>query len=108
MKVEQINNLTALKITDLDRLDPITVIFQNFEPGQGRLIIQCYDKVWTSYWGGMGGKTVQEFISRDDPAYYVNCLVSHNQPQKQRREEVAYVTRIVAAVQSAICLPPAE
>ena len=102
MKTETINNLTAIKISDLDRLDPLTVIFQNFEPGQGRVIIQCYDKVWSSYWGGMSGKTVQEFISEAGADYIVNNLVSHYMPVKQRKSEVEYVERIVIAIQAAL------
>jgi hypothetical protein len=104
MKVEAINNLTALKISDLDRLDPITVIFQNFGPGEGRIFIQCYDKVWSSYWGSMSGKTVQEFVAGSGVDYIVNNLVSHALPVRQRKAEVAYVMRIVTAVQAALSL----
>lgn len=106
MNVATVSDLTAIKITDLDRLDPITVIFQNFKPGEGRVIIQCFDKVWTSYWGGMSGKTVQGFIADAGADYIVNNLVSHQLPQRQRRDEVAYVTRIVAAIQAALRLVP--
>ncbi len=105
MKIEAIDNLTAIKISDLDRLDSVTVIFQNFKPGEGRIIIQCFDKVWTSYWGGMSGKTVQKFVSDAGADYIVNNLVSHNQPKRQRNAEVAYVTRIVTAIQGALRSP---
>jgi hypothetical protein len=104
MKIDPVTNLTAIKISDADRLDPITVIFQNFDPGQGRVFIQVYDKVWSSYWGGMSGKTVQEFIADSGVDYIVNNLVSHYMPVKQRKSEVEYVERIVTTIQTALRL----
>ena len=40
--------------------------------------------------------------------YIVNNLVSHHQPKRQRSEDVAYVTRIVTAIQDALRPAPAS
>lgn len=61
MKVET-STVTKMVITDLDRLDPITVMIDNFEPGKGKIMIECYGQCWTNYWGAMSGMTVQQFF----------------------------------------------
>lgn len=61
MKLE-IKKITQLVLSDLYRLDPVRVALENIEPGKGRITITCYGKSWSSYWGGMGGGTVEEFF----------------------------------------------
>lgn len=43
MKVERMD-VMAFTITDVDRLDPIRMMIENYEPGKGRITITCFGK----------------------------------------------------------------
>lgn len=61
-------------ITELNGLDPIAVYLEDFGPGQGKIIITCYDQSWTSYWGGMGDRTISAFVKSCDNHYLAKNL----------------------------------
>lgn len=73
MKVERID-VMAFTITDVDRLDPIRVMIENYELGKGRITITCFGKAWTTAWFAMGGDSVQAFIKRVSNDYLIGCL----------------------------------
>ncbi|HEJ0157914.1 TPA: hypothetical protein SLO89_004301 [Klebsiella pneumoniae] len=73
MKVEKIDVLSFM-LTDLERLDPVRVMIENYEPGKGRVTITCYGKAWTAAWFAMGGDDVQTFIKRVSNDYLIGCL----------------------------------
>lgn len=70
MKVTE-TKVQSLEITEVERLDPIRVMAENYEPGQGRITITCYGKAWTSAWFSMGGDTVQAFFIRVSNDYLI-------------------------------------
>lgn len=74
--VEKINVL-AFIITGAERLDPVRVMIENYEPGKGRITITCFGKARTGAWFAMGGDTVQEFIKRVSNEY----LIGYFDPQ---------------------------
>lgn len=76
--VEKLNVL-AFTITGAERLDPVRVMIENYEPGQGRITITCFGKAWTGAWFAMGGDTVQDFIKRVSNDY----LIGYFAPQMQ-------------------------
>lgn len=65
--------VTQIKVTNLERLDPITIIVEDIAEGQASITIKCFDKSWASYWGSMGG-SVKDFFSRCNVGYLVNCF----------------------------------
>ncbi|NVZ32014.1 hypothetical protein HX779_08510 [Pseudomonas sp. A4002] len=86
LQVER-STVTKLVITGAPRLDPITVFLedfgrrdcpiesdQNYQTAQGKITINCWDKSWNAYWGGMGPRTVAEFVAKYDWPYVLNCL----------------------------------
>ena len=73
MKIESIN-ITKVRLTDLDRLDPVSVYAEDFDKGQGQITIICYGKAWTSYWGGMGDQTIKKFFCSCDEHYIAKNL----------------------------------
>ena len=82
-------------------LDPIRVITENFQPGQGRIIITCWDAAWVSYWGAMSGNTVENFFIGCDAEYLADnlgCARSLRQGSNHR----AYLIRVIKAVQEAL------
>jgi hypothetical protein len=86
LKVER-STVTKLVITGAPRLDPITVLLEdfgrrdcptesnpNYQTAQGKITINCWDKSWNAYWGGMGPRTVAEFVADCGWDYALNCL----------------------------------
>jgi len=86
LQVER-STVTKLVITGAVRLDAITVFLedfgrrdcpiesdQNYQTAQGKITINCWDKSWNAYWGGMGPRTVAEFVAKCDWPYVLNCL----------------------------------
>lgn len=75
MNVTQ-STIQQLVITDADRLDPVKVMIENISPGVGNITITCFGQSWTSYWGAMSDRTVQEFFAKCSDSYLINCLDS--------------------------------
>lgn len=86
MKVET-STVTKLVISDVPRLDPITVFLEdfglrdcghaddpNYKTGSGKITINCWDKSWNAFWGGMGPRTVAQFVAGCGSDYVLNCL----------------------------------
>lgn len=93
----------CFEITDAPGLDPIRVILQNLGEKQGRLIIECYGRAWSTFWGGMSGPLI-DFILKCEPEYIENALHRGQAPNKRERQ---YLLRIIQAVQSALrTIPP--
>lgn len=86
LKVER-STVTKLVITGAPRLDAITVFLEDFgrrdcstesdpsyQTAQGKITVNCWDHSWSAYWGGMGPRTVAEFVADCDWHYVLNCL----------------------------------
>lgn len=56
------NGFKKIRITGIKEIDPITVYYEDFDVGQGQIVIICYDKVWFSFWGAMGDYGILEFF----------------------------------------------
>jgi len=65
---------TKIVITEADHLDPVTVFIEDYEPGKGKIVIECYGQSWSAYWGGMSGCSVSEFFCSCDEHYLAGCL----------------------------------
>lgn len=72
----QVSTSIKLGLTDLDRLDPVTVYLENFEPGRGKITITCFRKSWSAGWTAMGGRRVEEFFVSCDDEYLAGNLSS--------------------------------
>jgi hypothetical protein len=75
MKITQ-STVTKLLLSDLNSLDPVTVIMEDFATGQGKLTVDCYGKAWTAYWGAMGDHKIAEFINTAEIDYLANKLTT--------------------------------
>ena len=73
MKITE-TKVQSLEITGVERLDPVRVVIENYEPGKGRITITCYGKAWTAAWFAMGGDTVQAFFIRVSNDYLIGCF----------------------------------
>ncbi|MHB5980529.1 hypothetical protein ACYCCC_01525 [Klebsiella pneumoniae] len=72
-------DVLSFSITGAERLDPVRVMIENYEPGKGRITVTCYGQAWTGAWFAMGGYSVQEFIKRVSNEY----LIGYFDPQLQ-------------------------
>lgn len=86
----------AQRIEGADGLDPIHVFWVNVEPGNGYVTIICYGAAWTAYFGGMSGKTIQEFFSEVGVDYLVAKLGTG------RKKYDVYLAKITKAVQDSL------
>jgi len=67
--------LTKLAITDVERLDPINVIFEDYGPQRGKVTIEVCGDAWSYFWGAMGeGCTIRSFFCKCDADYIVRKL----------------------------------
>lgn len=100
MKIERTTTET-LTITGAPALDPITVFLQDFEPGRGRITVECYGKAWSAFFGAMGnGKSIREFVVAVPPEYLADKLWDIDKKPTKKAED--YLLRIVTAVVAAV------
>lgn len=66
--------ITTLRITDVAGLYPVTVYLENYQPGMGKITIECWGKSWTASWGAMGGDRIEQFFCRCDEHYLAKNL----------------------------------
>lgn len=110
MKIEK-SKIEKLKITEAKNLDPVSVYLEDFEPGKGKIIIECYGKSWSSYWGAMSGRTISEFFF-DANNDYLACKLAngiqsrvYESPDDEIGEpnhHYEYLCRIIDAVREAL------
>lgn len=97
MKTES-STVQKLYITDVQALDPITLIYENFGSNRGQIIVKCYDKVWSAFWGGMGCDDVLDFVRKTGNEYLVDRLA----PYGTKKKDLDYLDRIVTALKQGI------
>ena len=52
------------------------MIVENYNPGEGKILIECYGDSWSAFWGGMGSKSLEEFFISCDTSYLSKKLCS--------------------------------
>jgi hypothetical protein len=78
MKITE-QSVRKITITGVENLDTINVVFEDFGPGQGRIMVECFGDAWAHYWGAMGSESVAEFVMTADEDYITGKLYSgHN------------------------------
>jgi hypothetical protein len=70
----KVQTSTAVKliISEVPRLDPITVFLEDLAPREGKATISCYNQSWSAWWGGMGDRSIKDFILSCDERYLAN------------------------------------
>lgn len=89
------------KIPASNGLDEIHGFWMDVAPGKGYVTIICYGQAWTSYFGGMGDRTIREFFAECDTGYMVTKM-GITPHLKQRKCDHAYLGRIIDAVRAAV------
>ena len=74
----------------IESLDPITVYVTNYSLGRGKVVIECYGRVWSCYWGSMGSNTLQKFLIKADADYILGKMLQKtNQIDFEKINETA-------------------
>ena len=73
MKLD-VSTTIKLRLSELDCLDPITVFLENYEPGRGKITIECFGKSWSSAWPAMGRRSVEAFFVHCNNGYLASNL----------------------------------
>jgi len=64
-----------IRIADIENLDPLTVIAENFCPGSGKIIIECFGDSWSNAWSHMGEQhTLETFFCSASDDYIAGKL----------------------------------
>lgn len=77
-------------------LDPVYAYFDDIGPGQGRVILVCWDMAYTAYWGAIGERTVKEFFAGCGVDYIMGNLMGRH--YKQGAVDQGYLKKIVQSV----------
>lgn len=75
MKIDE-STVKKIRITEIERLDPVNVFIEDFSKGVGKITIECYGKSWVAFWPRMGSRTVSEFFCSCDNCYIIGKLDS--------------------------------
>ncbi|WMC11708.1 hypothetical protein PU634_04915 [Oceanimonas pelagia] len=73
MKLE-VSSVTKLRLTELEKLDPVTVILEDMGPGRGKIIIESFGQSWASFWPAMGSRNIAQFFVSCDEHYLAGNL----------------------------------
>lgn len=82
MKVNQ-STVVRLQLTELENLDPILIFLEETGPRQGKIIIECYGKSWSTYFSGAGNNGLAAFVAGLDEEYLINrfdCEIQKYEP----------------------------
>lgn len=87
MKVER-TEVTKLLLTEVERLDAVTVILEDMGPRRGKIIIECFGKSWSAAWGGMGERSISEFVTGCDNCYLIGNLAPSLKSEQTAEDEL--------------------
>ena len=74
MNIEK-SMVKKLRITDIENLDPLTVIVENFGKGSGKIIVECFGESWSHFWSHMGEQyTLETFFCKASDDYIAGKL----------------------------------
>lgn len=68
-----------IRITEIKNCDPIEVMFEDLGPRQGQVFIRCYNKAWSSWWGGIGYKGIKAFFKSCDKYYLTKNFMTSDE-----------------------------
>ncbi|MDW1507478.1 hypothetical protein R7D97_25140 [Vibrio sp. Vb5031] len=74
--------IKRIRVTDVENLDPVTIMLEDFEPGKGKIVIECWGRSWSSFWPAMGQKNISDFFIGCNDDYLIRNLA----PQIQIHE----------------------
>jgi len=95
------SGVQKLQVSNCPGLDLINVIIDDIELGKGRIIIECYGQVWSSFWGAIGNRSISQFFVDCQDDYLFDNLNGIRRPKKH---EEKYLLKIIKSVKDALVL----
>ena len=90
--------VTKVTFSGVKNLDPVSAIFEDYGPGQGRVTIVCCDQSWTKAWMSFTPTlTTKEFFCDSPTSYLVDKL-----SQMIGDSADSYLTRIITTVKAGL------
>lgn len=105
MRVDHVA-VQAFLISDAPKLDPILVFIQDFG-GSGRIVVECYGRAWSAYFGAIGDRSMHHFLAGCHPSYLSGKLASHDDAliaKRHQKHSEDYRMRVSEAVLDALRL----
>jgi hypothetical protein len=84
-------------------LDPITVYVEQYAPGRSRVIIRCYARAWTAFWGAHGDGDVERFFVACNNDYLADNLAwgfEDRLLKQHKKRDRQYLFQIIDAVRA--------
>lgn len=75
MKIE-CSSVKKIHLSDIEKLDPITVYLEDSGVGKGKITIECHGESWSAYWNAMGDITISQFVTSCNEQYLAQNLSS--------------------------------
>jgi len=98
MKITQ-STVNKIQISEIEHMDPVSVYFEDFGPGQGQAIIKCWNKSWTSFWGGCGDNGIMSFFMGCDKYYLVkNFMAGEDMTETDIEETIKSIKRKILSL----------
>lgn len=94
MKLNVSNVPNCWTISDVEKLDPINVYWHEIGPYSGRIIVECYGKAWSSFWGAMSRPLI-DFVRGLDAGYLASCLMAGRKHTAKERQYLLQVSEAV-------------
>lgn len=92
MKLE-VSSVTKLRLTELEKLDPVTVILEDMGPGRGKIIIESFGQSWASFWPAMGSRSIAQFFVSCDQHYLAGNLAGSIRDEVNDEDAVELVCK---------------
>lgn len=90
--------VTKVTFSDVEDLDPISVIIEDFAPGSARITIISADSAWTRHWPAIGNCDGREFFCGASNEYLIKKLT---RPETGDRNDPIFA-RIVTTVKAGL------
>jgi hypothetical protein len=105
MKVAEITRrCRTFRIEGVEGLDPVTVLIDNESLGRGLVVVECYGRSWSAFFGATGQTSMEMFLSRLDADYLASALTRGSR-RRPTVSDSAYLDRIADAVIKAMRVP---
>jgi len=99
MKIEA-SEVTRITIRGVEHLDPVSVFLEDFGPGQGRAVVECFGRSWAYFWPAMGNRKIIDFVIECGLDYMIKKFAPHidreipvDSEQEMRKEMKAEIVR---------------
>lgn len=104
MKITE-STVKKITITNVQNLDPVSVMVEDFGQGEGKITITCFGEAWSHYWrreGDISKETARERWDSNELLYEVFGDEYWYCTPKKPNPEYQYLCRIIKTVQAGL------